>query len=59
MVESKNFLNEDLLDLLPTLAVPSPAPITPLPANIFPIRLAPDIYNSILRNAPFCFLDSF
>ena len=37
----KIFLNEDLLDLWPTLAFPSPALTNPLPANIFPNRLAP------------------
>ena len=40
-VESKIFFkkNEDILGLLPTLAVPSPALITPLAANNFLIDL--------------------
>ena len=40
-VESKKLLNEDLLYPLPALTASSPAPITPLPDNIFPHRLAP------------------
>ena len=55
--ESKNFLSEDFLDS--TLALPSPALITPLPANIFSNRLAPYVPNSILRNHPFCSFASF
>ena len=35
----KIFKNEDLLELLPTLAVPSPALINPLPNNISPNKL--------------------
>ena len=47
-------LDEDPLDPLPTLTVLSPALITPLPANIFPNRLVPNVPNNILRNPPFC-----
>ena len=64
MWRDKKFFNEDLLieDLLdpwPTLAVPSPALITPLPANIFPNRLAPNVPHSILRKPLLCSLPSF
>ena len=55
-VKSKFFLSEDFLDPYPTLAVPSPALITPLPANTFPDRLAPSVPNSILRNLHFLML---
>ena len=55
----KSFLNEDLLDPLPTLAFSSPAVITPLPNTIFPNKLAPNVPNSILRNPPFYSLASF
>ena len=55
----KNFLSEDFLEPQPTLAVPSPALITPLAASIFPNRLAPNVPNSILRNPPFCSFASF
>ena len=55
LVGSNFFLNENLLDPLPTLVVPSPALITPLPANIFPNRIAPNVRISILRNSPFLF----
>ena len=58
-VESKFFLSGDFLDPYPTLAVPSPALITPLSANIFPKRLAPNVPNSIPRNPPFCSFASF
>ena len=58
-MESKIFLSEDFLDLYPTLAVPSPAHITPLPDNIFPNRLAPNVPNSIIRNPPFYSLALF
>ena len=53
MGRNQIFLNEDLLDPLPTLAVPSPALINPLPADIFPNRLAPNVPNNILRNPPY------
>ena len=49
----KYFLSQDFLDPYLTLAVPSTAITTPLPANIFPKRLAPNVPNSILRNPPF------
>ena len=55
----KDVLNEDLLDPYPTLAVPSPALISSLPADIFTNRLAPSVPNSILRNPPFFFTSSF
>ena len=64
MWSNQIFFNEDLLiedplDPWLTLAVPSPSLITPLPANIFPNRLAPNVPNNILRNPPFCSLASF
>ena len=49
------FLSEDILDPYPAITVPSPSLITPLSANIFPNRLAPNVPNNILRNPPFCF----
>ena len=52
-------LTEDVLDPLPTLAVPFPALITPLPANIFINTFAPNVPNNILRSPPFSSLDSF
>ena len=60
----KKFLNqrslsEDLLDPWPALTVPSPALITPLPANIFTNRLAPNVPNNVLRNLPFILLLQF
>ena len=57
VVESKKFLNEDLLDQYPTLTVPSPALIALLLANIFPNRLAPYVPNSTLRTL--CSFPSF
>ena len=50
----KIFLNEDFLDPWRTIAVRSPALITPLPDNISPNRLASSVPNSILRNPGFC-----
>ena len=32
---------------------------TPAAANIFPMTLAPNVPNNLLRNPPFCFSDSF
>ena len=32
----------------------SPAPFIPVPANIFPTKLAPNVPYNILRNPPFC-----
>ena len=55
----KKILNEDLLDPKPTLPVRSPGLITPLPANIFPNRLTPNVPNNILRYSPFYSLASF
>ena len=55
----KIFLSEDLLDPLPTLAIPSPALIIPLSANIFPNKLASNGLNNILRNLTFCYFASF
>ena len=55
----KCFLTDDLLDPWPTLTVPSPAIMTPLPANIFPNRFVPNVPNSILRNPHFCSFVSF
>ena len=55
----KKILNEDPLGPQPNLAVPFPALITPLPANIFSNRLPPNVPNNILRNPPFCSLASF
>ena len=55
----KKFLSEDFLDKKLILAVSSPAVITPLPANIFPNRLAPNVPNNILRNPLFCSFASF
>ena len=46
------FLNEDFLD-------PYPALINPLPANIFPNILAPNVSNYTLRNPPLCSFASF
>ena len=38
----------------------SPALITPLPASIFPNKIAPNVSNNILRNPPFSsFVSSF
>ena len=34
--------------------MPSPAPIVPLPVNIFPDELAPKMPNNIPWNPPFC-----
>ena len=50
----KFFLSEDFL------AVASPALIIPLPANIFPNKLAPNVPNRILKKPPLCsFASSF
>ena len=64
MWRNQNFFNEDLLiedllDLYPILAVPSPALITSLPSNISPNKRAPNRPNSVLRNPLFCSLASF
>ena len=56
---NQNGWGEDFSDPQPTLAVPSPVLITPLPDNRFPNRLAPNATNNILRNPPFCSLASF
>ena len=37
---------------------PSPALFIPLPANIFPIKLASNVPNNMLGNPPFCYLTS-
>ena len=55
---NQNFFDEDILDLLPTLAVPSPTLITPLPNNISPNKLESNVPNRILRNPSFCFFAS-
>ena len=47
----KNFLFEDPLE-------PYPALTTPVPANISPNKLAPNLPNNILRNPSFCSLAS-
>ena len=41
------------------MLVPSPALITPLPANIFVNELAPGVPSNILRKSIFCSLTSF
>ena len=46
-------------DLQPALRNPSPAVAIPLPAKVFPNKLAPNVPNSILKNSPFCSLASF
>ena len=38
---------------------PSPALFIPLPANIFPNKLAPNVPINTLRNPHFCSLTSF
>ena len=50
-----------LFFLAPTpLVAPSPARTIPIPPdNKFPNKLAPRVPKSILRNLPFCSLDSF
>ena len=55
---NEGLLDEDPLDPLLILAVLSPALITPLPANIFPNKLAPSAPNSMQKNPPFCSLVS-
>ena len=38
---------------------PPPAIFIPLPANIFPDKLVPNVPNNMLRDPPFCYLTSF
>ena len=39
--------------------VPSPALVTPLPANKFPNNIAPNVPSNILRNPTFCYFVPF
>ena len=41
------------------LIIPSPASITPLPANIFHNKLGLNVSIHMMRNVPFCFFASF
>ena len=54
----KGFL-EDPLDPQPALIIPSPALFIPLPDKVFPNKLAPNVPNNTLKNAPFCSFASF
>ena len=38
---------------------PSPALFIPLPANIFPNKLAPNVPNNLLKHPSFCSFASF
>ena len=43
----------------PALIVPSTSLIAPLPVIRFPNKLASDVPNNMLKNAPFCSFASF
>ena len=44
---------------LPARTIPSPALIIPFPVNKLPIKLAPKVPKSVLKNPPLCSLVSF
>ena len=50
--------SQKFLDPQPALIVLSSALITPLPASIFPDKLAPSVPSNILRKPTFCSLTS-